>query len=107
MSKTLVNLTLYFVNNAIDTVLLERYPDESYVNLFAYEEDCRLELVAYVLSRVPNRYRALDVKQVDSVESMLFGLPTEHLLLIESLVAIGIHRIFHQHHSERLNALLY
>ncbi|MEC4811680.1 MAG: hypothetical protein SAK29_00085 [Scytonema sp. PMC 1069.18] len=92
MSKTIINLTLSAVVGEIEDVL-ETYPYHPYRQLFLIP-DLRQELIAYVLSRVANRYVAVEEEQKSSFKSL--HLLTEETLHIKVLIHKGIEKILYK-----------
>lgn len=92
MTKRIINLTLSAVVEEIEDVL-ETYPYHPYRQFFSIP-DLRQELIAYVLSRVSNRYVAVDEEQQASFKSL--HLLTEETLCIKILIHKGIEKILHK-----------
>lgn len=87
MPKTIVNLTLQAVVTEIETVL-DSYPYQPYQQAFAIP-DLRQELIAYVLSRIPCTFSAIEEKAM-SHGSRFHHHCLEQQLHLESLIHQGI-----------------
>ncbi len=92
MPKNLVNITLSAVTEEIE-IILESYPKYPYQEAFS-PSGLRQDLIAYVLSRVPNRYMAIDSESV-SGKTVEFRCSSEQLLEIEDLIHTGIRDVLH------------
>jgi hypothetical protein len=91
MSKILVNLTLAVVSEEVD-LILETYPKVPYQKIFS-ASNSRLELIAYVLSKVPNHHVAIEEKQAPAKISMPMLYSAEQQLKIEALIHQEIRKI--------------
>jgi hypothetical protein len=92
MQKTLVNITLAVVTEEVE-IILESYPKYPYQEAFS-PSGLRQDLIAYVLSRVPNKYTASDSDSV-SGQTVQFRCSSEQLLEIEDLIHTGIRDVLH------------
>lgn len=88
MSKKIVNLTLPVVSQKVDRIL-DTYPYCLYQKVLG-ESDLRLQLVAYVLNRVPNLHV---VSQEERYSQTNLRLASSELLKIEALIEEAIHII--------------
>ncbi len=96
MQKSLVNITLAVVTEEVE-IILESYPKYPYQEAFSLS-GLRQDLIAYVLSRVPNRYTAIDVSgEYVSAQAVQFRCSSEQLLEIEDLIHTGIRDVLHSH----------
>ena len=93
MSKTIINLTLPVVIEEIENIL-DTYPEHPYRIAFA-PSGLRQDLVAYVLSRIPNIYTALEETHSPSNNEELIRYCSARLLQIEHLIHLGIRDILH------------
>jgi hypothetical protein len=88
MVKTLVNLThqalIAEIENALDS-----YPYHPYRQAFA-NPDLRQDLIAYVLSRIPCTYSAIDQQNIPLFNYKLPRCYFEQQLQLENLVHQGI-----------------
>jgi hypothetical protein len=96
MQKNLVNVTLAAVTEEIE-IILESYPKYPYQEAFS-PSGLRQNLIAYVLSRVPNKYIAIDSESV-SCETVQFRCSSEQLVHIENLIHTGICDVLHSHEN--------
>ncbi len=96
MPKNLVNITLAAVTEEIE-IILESYPKYPYQEAFS-PSGLRQNLIAYVLSRVPNRYIAIDSESV-SGKTVEFRCSSEQLLEIEDLIHTGIRDVLHSYEN--------
>lgn len=87
MTKTLVNLTHQALLCEIETIL-DGYPYHPHRQAFA-TPDLRQELIAYVLSRIPSSYSAVDEREVPTTYRFPGGY-VEQQLQLENLVHQGI-----------------
>jgi hypothetical protein len=88
MPKTLVNLTLSVVTEEVE-IILESYPKHPYQEAFS-PSGLRQDLIAYVLSRVPNTYTAIEASESASNQTVQVRCSSEQLLHIENLIHTGI-----------------
>lgn len=95
MQKNLVNITLAVVTEEVE-IILESYPKYPYQEAFS-PSGLRQDLIAYVLSRVPNRYTALDSGEYVPGQAVQFRCSSEQLLEIEDLIHTGIRDVLHSH----------
>jgi hypothetical protein len=91
MSQTIVNLALPVVTEKIDQLLLS-YPFYPYQQTFA-SPALRERLAAYVLSRIPGLYVAMDHLSACSIESPDHCYSTEQHHQIEQLIRQGIEHL--------------
>ncbi|MEG3882306.1 hypothetical protein QT972_33665 [Microcoleus sp. herbarium7] len=94
MQKNLVNITLAAVTEEIE-IILESYPKYPYQEAFS-PSGLRQNLIAYVLSRVPNRYVAIDSESVPC-QTVEFRCSSEQLVHIENLIHTGIRDVLHSY----------
>ncbi|MCT7984885.1 late competence development ComFB family protein [Laspinema sp. A4] len=87
MEKHLVNLTLKLVSDRVDYVL-KTYPYSLYKNVLD-DSDFQLELIAYILNRVPSLY----VVTGDDRPGIRFCLGSSEQFHLEGLIHEGIHVI--------------
>ncbi|WP_341733224.1 MAG: hypothetical protein P2A85_18330 [Microcoleus anatoxicus] len=97
MNKTLVNLTLAVVTEEVENIL-DSYPRYPYQEAFA-PSGLRQDLIAYVLSRVPNTYTALPSSDVMSDKTVQVRCSSEQLIHIENLIHTGISDVLHSYHK--------
>ncbi len=95
MHKTLVNLTLAVVTEEVENIL-DAYPGYPYQEAFS-PSGLRQDLIAYVLSRVPNTYTAIAPSDVISNTTVQVRCSTEQLLHIENLIHKGISDVLHRY----------
>ena len=95
MQKSLVNITLAVVIEEVE-IILESYPKYPYQEAFS-PSGLRQDLIAYVLSRVPNKYTAIDSSEYISAQAVHFRCSSEQLLEIEDLIHTGIRDVLHSH----------
>lgn len=88
MVKTLVNLTHQALLSKIETIL-DSYPYHPHQQAFA-TPDLRQELIAYVLSRIPCAYSAVDEQEGLFTTYRCPGDRLEHKLQLENLIHQGI-----------------
>ncbi|AFZ18846.1 hypothetical protein [Allocoleopsis franciscana] len=93
MSKQLVNLTLPVVTEEIENIL-ETYPAHPYQQVFS-AAGLRQDLIAYVLSRVPNTYTVIEETQSSLNPTLLPHYSSERLLNIEHWIHLGIRDVLH------------
>ena len=99
MAMTLVNLTLLKVNEEVENFLAS-YPDLVDRTTFK-DPDFRPKLIAYVLSRISNRYVAIETKNESSNFSRLPVYSTKEQLDIEERIYQGIFSLTKkEHHQE-------
>ncbi|MEG3847647.1 hypothetical protein QT971_29065 [Microcoleus sp. herbarium19] len=94
MQKNLVNVTLAAVTEEVE-IILESYPKYPYQEAFS-PSGLRQNLIAYVLSRVPNRYVAIDSESA-SGQTVEFRCSSEQLVHIENLIHTGIRDVLHSY----------
>ena len=97
MQKNLVNITLAVVTEEVE-IILESYPTHPYQQAFS-PSGLRQDLIAYVLSRVPNRYTAIDSRESVSNQTVQVRCSSEQLLHIENLIHAGIRDVLHSYHK--------
>ncbi len=95
MQKNLVNITLAVVTEEVE-IILESYPKHPYQQAFS-PSGLRQDLIAYVLSRVPNRYTAIDPSESVSNQTVQVRCSSEQLLHIENLIHTGIREVLHSY----------
>ncbi|MEG3894872.1 MULTISPECIES: late competence development ComFB family protein [unclassified Microcoleus] len=95
MQKNLVNITLAVVTEEVE-IILESYPKYPYQEAFS-PSGLRQDLIAYVLSRVPNRYTAIDSGESVPNQTVQFRCSSEQLLHIENLIHTGIREVLHSY----------
>jgi len=88
MQKNLVNITLAVVTEEVE-IILESYPKYPDQEAFS-PSGLRQDLIAYVLSRVPNKYIAIDSGESVSNHTVQVRCSSEQLLRIEDLIHTGI-----------------
>lgn len=93
MQKTLVNHTLSIVTEEVE-IILESYPKYPYQQAFS-PSGLRQDLIAYVLSRVPNTYTAIEASESVSNQTGQVRCSSEQLLHIENLIHTGIRDVLH------------
>ncbi|HEY9653728.1 MAG TPA: late competence development ComFB family protein [Coleofasciculaceae cyanobacterium] len=93
MNKQLINLTLSVVIEEIEHILAT-YPTYPYQQAFSVA-GLRQDLVAYVLSRVPNQYAVVEETQYSSTPALLPRYSTQRLLDIEHWIHLGIRDVLH------------
>ncbi|MBD2495725.1 hypothetical protein [Nostoc sp. FACHB-280] len=92
MTKTLLNLTIRLVLQELETIL-ETYPHHPYQEAFA-NPDMRQNLIAYILSRIPNQYITVDeVEKPKFLCSESLCRSLESTLHIESIIRQGVEKI--------------
>ncbi|WP_254173533.1 late competence development ComFB family protein [Planktothrix pseudagardhii] len=92
MENKLLNLTLPFVIEEIENIL-ETYPKSLHQETFS-ANNLRQELVAYVLSRVPNKYIVVDKTENLEQTKLSIAYSSQRLLDIEYYIHLGIRDIF-------------
>lgn len=97
MNKQLVNLTLPVVIEEIEHILAT-YPTYPYQQVFSYS-GLRQDLIAYVLSHVPNQYAVVEDTKSSSNPTRLPGYSTQRLLDIEHWIHLGIRDVLHVYHT--------
>ena len=90
MPHTIVNLALTVVSEKIDQALLN-YPRYPHQRIFQ-RSDLRQRLEAYVLSRMPSLYVAIDNSRACSLEYPSRCFPHSQLLQMEQLIGQGIEK---------------
>lgn len=95
MDKQLFNLTLPVVIEEIEYIL-GTYPKYPYQQAFS-ASGLRQDLVAYVLSRVPNIYTVVEETQPSSKPIVSPHYSSKRLLDIEHWIHLGIRDILHIH----------
>lgn len=93
MNKQIINLTLPVVIEEIEQILAT-YPRHPYQQAFS-AAGLRQDLVAYVLSRVPNQYAVVEETQSSSNPTVLPHCSTKRLLDIEHWIHLGIRDVLH------------
>ena len=97
MQKTLVNLTLAVVTEEVENIL-ESYPMYPYQEAFS-SSGLRQDLIAYVLSRIPNTYSAIASSDSLSNNTIQVRCSSEQLLHIENLIHTGISDVLYSYHN--------
>ena len=95
MLKTLVNLTLAVVTEEVENIL-DSYPRYPYQEAFS-PSGLRQDLIAYVLSRIPNTYRAIATSDSMSHTTVQVRCSSEQLIHIENLIHTGISDVLHSY----------
>ncbi|PSB12917.1 hypothetical protein C7B69_20960 [filamentous cyanobacterium Phorm 46] len=95
MQKNLVNITLAVVTEEVE-IILESYRKYPYQEAFS-PSGLRQDLIAYVLSRVPNKYIAIDSGEYVPGQAVQFRCSSEQLLEIEDLIHTGIRDVLHSY----------
>jgi hypothetical protein len=95
MSKAVVNLTIPFVLREIEAVL-DTYTQDFYRNAFAIPE-LRQELVAFVLSRIPNRYMLCESGRERLYHPCESSPSLEERLRFEATIYEGIQYVLQTH----------
>lgn len=95
MDKTLVNLTLAVVTEEVENIL-DAYPRYPYQEAFS-PSGLRQDLIAYVLSRIPNTYTAIAPCDSMSHTTVQVRCSSEQLLHIENLIHTGISDVLHSY----------
>lgn len=98
MGKQLFNLTLPIVLQEIENILVT-YPEYPYQKAFS-DEGLRQDLVAYVLSRIPNKYTVLEVTDFFSKQNISPPCPSQQILDIEHYIHLGIRHILYLNYRE-------
>lgn len=93
MNKQIINLTLPVVIEEIEHILVT-YPRYPYQEAFS-AAGLRQDLIAYVLSRVPNTYTVVEETQSSSNPTLLPCYSSERLLDIEHWIHLGIRDVLH------------
>ena len=88
MSKTLFNVTMLLVQEETEDVLAEQ---PSAVREAFVRNDLYQDLLAYVLSRVPNVYRAIDKGEETSIKSQLITDSARRKLDRETVICQGVY----------------
>jgi hypothetical protein len=91
MSKQLFNLTLSIVIEELEHILAT-YPKYPYQQAFS-ASGLHQDLVAYVLSRVPNKFTVVEETVFSSKPALLSHYSTQQLLDIEHWIHLGIRDI--------------
>lgn len=97
MSKKLVNLTFQAVSEEMENIL-GTYPESPYRQAFASCE-LRQELIAYVLSRIPNIHAVIDEGELPVVNQYLIGGSSLQQLHLESLIHIAINAVMKKNYN--------
>jgi hypothetical protein len=100
MAMTLVNLTLLKVNEEVENFLAS-YPD-LVDRTTLKDQNFRPQLLAYVLSRIPNRHIAIEAKNNYSISSPLPIYSTQEQLDIEKQIYQGIFALTKKEYSQEL-----
>ncbi len=97
MGKQLVNRTLPVVIEEIENIL-EAYPEYPYQQAFS-QPTLRQNLIAYVLSRVPNQYIVVEEIQFSLKQIVLPHYSSKRLLDIEYWIHLGIRDVLQVHNQ--------
>jgi hypothetical protein len=89
MDMTLINLTLLKVNGEIENFLGKIYPVATYQKILRNPQ-LRQKLLAYILSRIPNRYAAFHSEKIISISPEPLSFSTGEKLEIKQLVQQGV-----------------
>jgi len=95
MEKELFNITLSVVIEEIENIL-PTYPKYPYQQVFS-GTGLRQDLVAYVLSHVPNKYTVLEEKKDLKKPKLSVPYSTQNILEIEHYIHLGIHDLLHNY----------
>lgn len=89
MANKLINLTLLKVNAEI-TRSLPTYPEDIHQKI-SQDSNFKNKLLAYVLTRIPNRYIATNEENIPAVlpKSVFYSLPEQ--IEIEELIQQGVY----------------
>ena len=98
MSKKIINLTLPLVNEEIEDIL-ETYPKSPYRQAFS-PSNLRQDLIAYVLSRIPNMYAVIEETHGPSIDKAQVCWSEEERLYIDSLIHLGIQHVLHRSYDQ-------
>lgn len=104
MEKNLVNLTLLLVREDIDQILAEQ-PDRIQKDFI--KRDLFPDLIAYVLSRIPNHYTVFEEEHIPSLHSHLLTESAERQLAREKMIHQGIYFVLEKscHNASSKNHL--
>lgn len=91
MANTIVNLTLLKVIGELE-YLLTIYPVQDYKEI-SNDPELQQKLLAYVLSRMPNRYITVDEENIPSLLSNSISCSSLEQLKIEELIKQGIYQL--------------
>ncbi|PSB00770.1 hypothetical protein [Merismopedia glauca] len=94
MSHELINLTLPIVTQEIEDVL-EEYPEYPYQSAFLMPE-LRLQLIAHVLSQIPNRYEVKGIQKSSNNGQARHSSLLKERLGMEMLIRGGILHILRE-----------
>jgi hypothetical protein len=94
MSHELINLTLPTVIQEIENALNE-YPVHPYQSAFSIYE-LRQQLIAHILSQIPNRYAVQGVQEPPKKPKALYPSPIKERLYMETVVHGSILHILRQ-----------
>ncbi|WP_218080787.1 hypothetical protein [Anthocerotibacter panamensis] len=89
MSKQLINLTLPLVKREIDKVL-QTYPQRPAQGAFA-NPDMRQELIAFVLSHIPNTFVAVETDNPERADS--HACAAENQYALHATIREGVERL--------------
>ncbi|MFB2937445.1 hypothetical protein ACE1B6_19530 [Aerosakkonemataceae cyanobacterium BLCC-F154] len=104
MEKQLFNLTLPIVIEEIENILAT-YPISPYQKLFSVN-GLRQDLVAYVLSRVPNKYAVLEATETFPHQSLFPPYSSKQLLYIEHYIHLGIRELFNLYSKNNVDKFI-
>ncbi|MBW4672008.1 MAG: hypothetical protein KME60_32435 [Cyanomargarita calcarea GSE-NOS-MK-12-04C] len=94
MSHELINLTLPTVIREIENALNE-YPEHPYQSAFSIHE-LRQQLIAHILSQIPNRYAVEGLQESTQKPKALDSSPIKERLYMETVVHGSILHILRQ-----------
>jgi len=101
MVKTLMNLTLPLVIEEIDKIV-NTYPEYPYRIAFS-PAGLRQDLLAYVLSRIPNTYTVVEETSNSSNSTVIPRCSREQRLQIEHMIHLGIRDVLHVYNRPHFN----
>ena len=99
MEKNLVNLTLLLVKEDIDQILAEQ-PDRIQKDFI--KRDLFTDLIAYVLSRIPNNYTVLEEGHISTFHSHFQTESAERQLAREKMIRQGIYLVLEKSNHNAL-----
>lgn len=100
MAITLVNLTLLKVNEELENFLAS-YPD-LVDRTTLKDKSFKPQLIAYVLSRIPNRHLVIEAENEFSIDSPIPIYSTEEQLDIEKRIYQGIFALTKKEYDQEL-----
>lgn len=90
MGKSLVNMTLLLVQDDIEHILAEQ--PQAIQDKFV-QKDLFPDLIAYVLSRIPNLYLVLEEEEISDAKSHIIHESAERQLQREEFIRQGIYLV--------------